>query len=63
MTENRPWQSAEPSLLRHGRQRDAVHGPQSGSGDFLEQSICAEQCQSSVKTRVLPVDSFNVITR
>lgn len=61
MIENRPWQSTDASLLKHGRERDATHGLQSGSGELCEQSTCTEQCQSSVKIRVLPIDSFDMI--
>ena len=39
MTENRPWQSADPSLLKRGREHDAIHGPQSGSGELRKQSM------------------------
>lgn len=59
MIENMPRQSADPSLLKRGREHDAIHGPQ--SGELCEQSMGTEQCQSSVKIRVLPIDSFNMI--
>ena len=61
MIENMPRQSADPSLLKCGREHDAIHGLQPGSGELCEQSMGTEQCQSSVRIRVLPIDSFNMI--
>lgn len=61
MLENRPRHSADASLLKCGMERDAIHGPQSGSGELREESTCTEQCQSSVATGVLPMDSLNTV--
>lgn len=52
MIENRPRQCADPSVLKRGRERDAAHGPQSGSVSSMSRAHTQSNAKAQARSEL-----------